>query len=255
MVNNRRTKWQIGWQIVIVLPMIWLAGCGDSIEEEVTAKLTQATHQPTLPVVTQRDADESAISYQAGNNPFDNPVRAYAHHIANSAISAMAQQQAQADKQAGNQTNNQADKQTDNKQADKPATSQDSQTPNKAQSADKHTSSPPSPANHSLPPMPISEQPLGDVVVIDNARPRQPLEMFELSQLAYQGNLSDGERMIAIIKSPDGRVHQVAQGQYLGRHHGQVVSITPMAIVIHEALMAADGRYYRRDAMMRFGHK
>lgn len=238
MVNNRR--------ILSVLAVLGLLGCGDSIEEEVTAKLAQTTHQPTLPVVTQRDADESAISYQAGKNPFDNPVRAYAHHIADSAISAMAQQQAQADKQA--------DKQTDNKQADKPATSQDSQTPSKTQSADK-TSSPPSPVKHSPPPMPISEQPLGDVVAIDNARPRQPLEMFELSQLAYQGNLSDGERMIAIIKSPDGRVHQVAQGQYLGRHHGQVVSITPMAIVIHEALMAADGRYYRRDAMMRFGHK
>lgn len=247
MVNN--------WRMLGVLAVLGLLGCGDSIEEEVTAKLAQATHQPTLPVVTQRDADESAISYQAGNNPFDNPVRAYAHHIANGAISAMAQQQAQADKQAGNQANNQADKQTDNKQADKPAISQDNQTLSRTQSADKHTSSPPSPVKHSLPSMQASEQPLGDVVAIDNARPRQPLEMFELSQLMYQGNLSDGERMIAIIKSPDGRVHQVAQGQYLGRHHGQVVSITPMTIVIHEALMAADGRYYRRDAMMRFGHK
>ncbi len=217
------------WRIMTILSMMALTGCCDGVESDVTAKLAQADNEPALPVVTEISDETKVIDYQAGANPFDNPVRAYANHIADSAISATAQQQAQ---------------------SGKPEVQQDTTQANHGQELSNMPN-----AINNAPPASTPIQPLGEVVAIDTARQREPLEAFELSQLSYQGNVSDGERMIALVKSPDGRVHQVSQGHYVGQHHGRVASITPMAIVIHEALMAADGRYYRRDVVIEFGHK
>lgn len=56
-------------------------------------------------------------------------------------------------------------------------------------------------------------------------RKKQALEMNSLANLIMRGTLkSDGE-LVALIQSPDGEVHQVKLGDYLGLNHGKVVRI------------------------------
>lgn len=107
-------------------------------------------------------------------------------------------------------------------------------------------------ANH---PSTHQPAPKGKRVRIDSSRVRQPLEHYDLQMLKYQGILSDHSRTMALIASPDGRIHEVMVGQYLGRHHGRVVDINADRIELAEAVLAEDGHYYHRQSMLTFIHK
>lgn len=69
----------------------------------------------------------------------------------------------------------------------------------------------------------------------DLKRPREPLEEFELSTLAYRGLVvSPDGTTHALIERPDGLIDSVKVGQYLGTNFGQVKEITPSQINLVE---------------------
>lgn len=85
-----------------------------------------------------------------------------------------------------------------------------------------------------------------DPVQPDLDRVREPLEAYSLANLQMVGTLSRGDQMVALVRDPDGGVHRVVPGQYLGRNHGQVERVTVDEIALTEIVPAGDGGWLER---------
>jgi type IV pilus assembly protein PilP len=67
----------------------------------------------------------------------------------------------------------------------------------------------------------------------------EPLEEFVLNQLKLVGTLHQGGRQWALISAPDGRVHRVTVGNFLGRNYGQIIAVDENLLVLRE--IVSDG--------------
>ncbi|MFO1433749.1 MAG: pilus assembly protein PilP [Candidatus Competibacteraceae bacterium] len=69
----------------------------------------------------------------------------------------------------------------------------------------------------------------------DPNRIREELEKYTLTTLKMMGTLrmQDGN-LWALIKAPDGVVHRVKEGNYLGNNHGKITAITEQRIQLIE---------------------
>lgn len=92
----------------------------------------------------------------------------------------------------------------------------------------------------------------GRSVNIDTSRVRQTLENHPLDSLSYRGRIEHDDQISALVLSPDGIAHPVRVGQYLGKNHGKVSHINHHEIVIQEAILQEDGRYYEQVNYLRF---
>nr|WP_163500979.1 pilus assembly protein PilP [Halomonas socia] len=70
----------------------------------------------------------------------------------------------------------------------------------------------------------------------DPDRPREPLERYDLSELELVGTLTVNARSSALLRSPQGQVHRLRVGNYLGVDDGRIVSITGASIVLVETV-------------------
>jgi len=71
----------------------------------------------------------------------------------------------------------------------------------------------------------------------DPDRPREELERFELGALKMVGtfqNIDTGETLWALVRAPDGIVHRVKEGNFMGTNHGQIANITEQRIDLSE---------------------
>lgn len=75
-----------------------------------------------------------------------------------------------------------------------------------------------------------------------------PLEQFPLSSLRMRGTLTANGQTYALIQSPDGIVHRVHPGDYLGEHYGRVTHITPDSVSVRELLPNGFGGYRKHSA-------
>ena len=73
----------------------------------------------------------------------------------------------------------------------------------------------------------------------DESRAKEFLEQFTLDSLPMVGTLSRDKNNWTLIKDPDGGVHRVNAGNYLGRHHGKIVNMTDTSVAIVE--IVSDG--------------
>lgn len=221
--------------VVGISVAVCLMACGQSAEDIAAAKLDAVTDAPSVPMVIPLPTEPTPrISYEGIKDPFINPYR-------------KAHQASDANADAKPKTTD-IEKSKDVKPSDPPSSKSEQSAASKVR--ERHE-----PSAIDSQASQASQSPWyrhAKVVQIDSNRPRQPLESFELSQLIYQGRISDGVRTMAIIQSPDGRVHQVGIGQYLGRHHGRVMHIDARTISLDEAVLADDGRYYHRSARLGF---
>lgn len=79
-------------------------------------------------------------------------------------------------------------------------------------------------------------------------RNREELEQFELDSLKMVGTLQDAEENWGIIQDPDGVVHRVKVGNYMGRNIGKIVNIFEDQIELREIVKNNDGRWEERQA-------
>ena len=79
---------------------------------------------------------------------------------------------------------------------------------------------------------------------------RQELELHELDALRMVGILENPEHLWGIIIDPDGTVHRVEVGNYLGRNFGKVINIQEDRIDIREIIQDSQGRYEERQAAL-----
>lgn len=84
----------------------------------------------------------------------------------------------------------------------------------------------------------------------DVKRNRQFLEQFSLDTLSMVGTLRMGARQYALVRTSDGLVHRVVQGDYLGQNDGRITAIAPSQINVTEIVPDGLGGYMERTASL-----
>lgn len=79
-------------------------------------------------------------------------------------------------------------------------------------------------------------------------RNREELENYELDSLRMVGTLEDQDAQWGIIRDPQGVVHRVRVGNYLGRNIGKILTIQEDKIELREIVRNIDGRWEERQA-------
>jgi type IV pilus assembly protein PilP len=84
----------------------------------------------------------------------------------------------------------------------------------------------------------------------DPTRPKEPLEAFSLDALRMVGTLEQERGRWALITTPDGMLHRVQVGNYLGRNNGEIVAINPEELQLTELVEEKPGQWQPRQASM-----
>lgn len=84
----------------------------------------------------------------------------------------------------------------------------------------------------------------------DTTRNREELEQYALDSLRMMGTLELGDGLWGIIRSPDGTIHRVQIGNYLGRNHGKIVSIAEDRIELNEIIPNGQNGWQERNAAL-----
>ncbi|MCK5696699.1 MAG: pilus assembly protein PilP [Gammaproteobacteria bacterium] len=82
----------------------------------------------------------------------------------------------------------------------------------------------------------------------DENRLKEPLEDFSLDSLKMVGTLTQKEEDWILIKDPDGLLHRVAIGHYMGKNYGKVVSISEEEVTLVELVTDRREGWVERDA-------
>lgn len=80
----------------------------------------------------------------------------------------------------------------------------------------------------------------------DLNRHREALEEFPLDGLKMVGFLQQGKTDFAVIRSPDGKLHRVKVGNYLGQNFGQITSIDETEVQLKEMIQDSAGDWSER---------
>lgn len=73
----------------------------------------------------------------------------------------------------------------------------------------------------------------------DDNRAKEFLEQFTFDSLRMVGTLEREETNWTLIRDPEGGVHRVKSGDFLGRHHGKIVDMTDTHLSVIE--IVSDG--------------
>ena len=82
----------------------------------------------------------------------------------------------------------------------------------------------------------------------DENRPTEPLERFEVGDLAMVGSLQRSEegQLYALVQDPEGGIHRVTVGDYMGQNHGRVERVTETGIQLREIVGDGSGGWVKR---------
>mgnify|MGYP000335805444 CR=1 FL=1 len=81
-------------------------------------------------------------------------------------------------------------------------------------------------------------------------RNREELERFELDSLRMVGTLDNKDNNWGIVLDPDGVVHRVSVGNYLGQNIGKIINIYEDRIELREIVQDSSGRWEERQAAL-----
>tara|TARA_B100000745_G_scaffold291093_1_gene230555 strand:- start:867 stop:1442 length:576 start_codon:yes stop_codon:yes gene_type:complete len=81
-------------------------------------------------------------------------------------------------------------------------------------------------------------------------RNREELERFELDSIKMVGTLQNEDNHWGIVIDPDGIVHRVKTGNYIGLNIGKITSIQEEQIEVREIIKDNSGRYGERKALL-----
>lgn len=82
----------------------------------------------------------------------------------------------------------------------------------------------------------------------DPNRARETLESFPLDTLDMVGSIGTGNALMALIKDPDGVVHRVQAGKFLGQNYGQAIAIYEDRVELVELISNGSGGWTERPA-------
>jgi type IV pilus assembly protein PilP len=81
----------------------------------------------------------------------------------------------------------------------------------------------------------------------DANRPKEPLENFPLDGLHYVGEISEKDKIWALISAPDGMIYKISVGSHMGQNYGKVASILPTKIILLETIPDGLGGWTQRS--------
>ncbi|MGH8162473.1 MAG: pilus assembly protein PilP [Gammaproteobacteria bacterium] len=81
-------------------------------------------------------------------------------------------------------------------------------------------------------------------------RQKQYLERFPLDALKFVGEIKFGGTAYALIQDPQGVVHRVHAGNYMGQESGRITAILPNRIDLTEIVPNGDGGYLKQPATL-----
>lgn len=84
----------------------------------------------------------------------------------------------------------------------------------------------------------------------DPLRRKEPLEGYSLDSLRMVGTLEQDQTRWALIMDPDGMLHRVRTGNYLGRNDGKITRVDPTELLLTEIIEKAPGEWDQRQASM-----
>ncbi len=84
----------------------------------------------------------------------------------------------------------------------------------------------------------------------DPAREREVLENYSLDTLRMVGSLSSEAGRFALVQTPDGLVHLLAEGGFLGRDHGRVTHVATDEVRLVELVADEHGGHRQRPAAL-----
>lgn len=84
----------------------------------------------------------------------------------------------------------------------------------------------------------------------DLSRRKEFLESFPLDSLLMVGTYQQEDGYWALVTDPDGTVHFVSKGHFLGHNHGEVVSIFENEVQLKEWINDGLGAWRERSAAM-----
>jgi type IV pilus assembly protein PilP len=73
----------------------------------------------------------------------------------------------------------------------------------------------------------------------DDDRAKEFLEQFTFDSLSMVGSIERSGTDWTLIRDPEGGVHRVTLGNYLGRHHGKIVEMSDTYVAVIE--IVSDG--------------
>jgi type IV pilus assembly protein PilP len=87
----------------------------------------------------------------------------------------------------------------------------------------------------------------------DFDRPKQYLERYELDTLSMVGTFSKEGSEWALLRDPEGVIHRVPVGDYIGKNHGKVVAISDSQVSLSELISDGAGGWIVREASIALG--
>ena len=82
----------------------------------------------------------------------------------------------------------------------------------------------------------------------DGDRRKEALEAYDLSDIQFTGTI-ERERIWGLVRTPNGVIHSVQTGNYLGTNHGKIVAITDTALQLVEIVPEVGGYIERETAL------
>ena len=82
----------------------------------------------------------------------------------------------------------------------------------------------------------------------DSNRSKEPLEAFPLDGLGMMGVIERDGRQEALVSAPDGTIHTVIVGNYLGQNFGKITAIEETKIDLIEILPDGNGGWMEKPA-------
>jgi len=87
----------------------------------------------------------------------------------------------------------------------------------------------------------------------DFERSKEYLERYELDTLSMVGTFSNDESYWALIRDPEGIIHRVPLGNYIGKNHGKVVNISSTEVDLSELISDGADGWLVREASIALG--
>lgn len=85
----------------------------------------------------------------------------------------------------------------------------------------------------------------------DSQRLKEELEFYSLSELVLVGTLEqESDGIWGLVRAPDGIIHRVQIGNYIGQNHGKVLTITDVDLTLKEIIPDGNGGYLEHDATL-----
>jgi type IV pilus assembly protein PilP len=84
----------------------------------------------------------------------------------------------------------------------------------------------------------------------DLNRRKEPLEDYPLDSLQMVGTMGHENLTWLIIQAPDGTVHHVREGNFVGQAYGKIISISDEKAVVVEKILDPNGNWQDREATL-----